>query len=86
MKQLTEQEAREAFNALTFEEVVEYAEQQGKPTAGQSKEALIEMLLGKCAGCKGTKTLTVVVISAHTKKKVTTNNKMGGAPCGGCGK
>jgi len=52
MTELTEQQAREALNALSLNELVELAEQQGYPTANVGKEDLVERLLGKCPGCK----------------------------------
>lgn len=81
--ELTEQQAREEFNKLSDEELIALAQSEGKPTEGQSRANLIELLLGKCPGCnKGS--ITVIIISSKTKKSFIQNKTS--APCVGCGK
>lgn len=81
--ELTEQQARAEFNKMSDEELKSLAEHEGKPTEGQSRENLIELLLGKCPGCnKGS--ITVIIVSSKTKKSFIQNKTS--APCIGCGK
>ncbi len=84
-RQLTEQEARQAFAEMDLSELFDLAEQEGHPTAGASKEDLIERLLGNCSGCKKkADAMTVVYIPLNGQPIIQNNNKQ--APCLGCGK
>lgn len=81
--ELTEQQARAEFNKLSDAELIALAESEGKPTQGQSRKNLIDLLLGKCPSCnKGI--ITVTIISPSRQKFVQTKKKS--APCLGCGK
>lgn len=84
-RQLSEQEVRQVFAAMELSELIELAEKEGHPTAGASKEDLIERLLGNCSGCKKkADAMTVVYIPLNGQPIVQNNNKQ--APCLGCGK
>lgn len=80
--ELTEKEARAEFNKLSDEELKALAESEGKPTEGFDRADLIELLLGKCPGCKKG-SLTVIVIPLKGEKKI---QKAKEEPCVGCGK
>lgn len=79
---LTEAQAREEFQKLSYDEVKAYAIAEGKPTEGFSKNDLIELLLGHCVGCKKGK-MTLIIISAN-KQTIIKQNEV--APCKECGK
>lgn len=81
--ELTEEQARQELSNLSESDLIELAEKEGKPTAGKSKEELIDLLLGKCHGCKKG-VITVIIISSKTKKSFIQNQTS--APCLGCGK
>lgn len=83
MGELTEQQAKEVFEAMRFEDLLLLAESEGKPTSGLSKEQIINLLLGKCASCKGDKgniVLTVIPLRAKAKAKIIKEE-----PCKTCG-
>lgn len=86
MAELTEEQAREALSGLSNEELLALAAEKGLPYS-EDKEQIINMLLGKCGGCKGNKSnITLTVIPRSGRAKTIINKKQETAPCVGCNK
>lgn len=81
--ELTEEQARKEFKKLSDEDIRLLCIREEKPVAGMTREQMIELLLGKCAGCKGGSQITVVIISKKGKKSI---QKKASEPCFTCGK